>query len=196
MRVNQARSRRAACPSHRWLGAPTGDVLTAVEVRMHPHQQPKTGRIRRWFLAVALVPSIGLISSITALAAEPSVYRCTAADGSIEFRQFPCHGRDDSLLLELDDRRSGWTPPDPKTVFTEEPKRAKRDASPRSSKDAAREAAKDAAVDRRWQEKCLKKQHQLDEVKRKLRAGYKASEGQRLRHKRAEYQEYLEKFCD
>ncbi|WPL18842.1 hypothetical protein Thiowin_03933 [Thiorhodovibrio winogradskyi] len=124
---------------------------------------------------------------------EPSVYRCTMPDGRIEFRQFPCHGRDESLLMEIDDRPSGWTPPDPAEVFKEE--RATTDRSS-GTRGASSDARKAAAVDRRREEKCWKKEQQLEQVNRNLRAGYKIGEGQRLRHKRAEYQDYLRRFCD
>ncbi|WPL13735.1 hypothetical protein Thiosp_03552 [Thiorhodovibrio litoralis] len=159
---------------------------------MHHHRPLR----QSWSLLCSLaVVATGLVFVLTTPAAkgtEPSVYRCTATDGSIEFRQFPCHGRDDSLLLEIDDRPSGWTPPDPADVFKDEPERKPRSSSAESSSDAR----KDAAADRRWEEKCLKKQHQIEQVNRKLRAGYTASEGQRLRHKRAEYEDYVKKFCD
>lgn len=111
-------------------------------------------------------------------------------DGRVEFRQFPCHGRDESLLLEIDDRPSGWTPPDPSEVFKEE--KAGGESSGAPSDDGPDEAA---AADRRREEKCWKKDRQLEQVNRQLRAGYTASEGQRLRRKRAEYEDYLKRFC-
>lgn len=139
----------------------------------------------------ALALMLGLATPCAA-AEEPGLYRCTSADGRIEFRQFPCHGRDDSLRLELNDRPSGWIPPDPSEVFQEDPRPEVSSAADRSA-DTARKAA---AVDRRREEKCWKKEHQLDQVNRKLRAGYQASEGNRLRAKRREYQDYLKRFCD
>jgi hypothetical protein len=110
-------------------------------------------------------------------------------DGGVEFRQFPCHGRDESLLLEIDDRPSGWTPPDPAEVFKEEEAGSDSSGSPGGEQDET------TAVDRRREEKCWKKERQLEEVNRRLRAGYTASEGQRLRHKRAEHEDYLKRFC-
>lgn len=144
----------------------------------------------------ALLWGLALLAPVTE-AAEPNVYRCTAADGSTEFRQFPCHGRDEGELLEIDNRPSGWTPPDPADVFPDGFFTDARESKAReSSTQSDGDARKDAAADRRWQEKCLKKQHQLDDVQRQLRAGYTASEGQRLKHKRAQYEEYIEKFCE
>ncbi|WP_200286194.1 hypothetical protein [Rhabdochromatium marinum] len=135
-------------------------------------------------------------SALCVCAQESSVYRCTAADGSIEFRQYPCHGRDASVLLDIDQRPSGWTPPDPAEVFDAEDEAEAAAERSQAAAKARAEAAKAAAVERRQEEKCWKKHHQLEQVERKLRAGYQASEGQRLRHKRTEYEDYLKRFCD
>lgn len=126
------------------------------------------------------------------LAADESrVYRCIAPDGRVEFRQFPCHGRDTSDLLQLDDRPSGWVPPKPSEVFDRRP-----DDKSRARSTASSNASREAAADRRREEKCWNKEHQLEQVNRKLRKGYRAGEGESLRQKRREHQDYLRRFCD
>ena len=157
------------------------------------HQTFRILRLISCVCALAAGVLSGLAGVSPGRADEPNVYRCTMSDGSIEFRQFPCHGRDESQLLEIDDRPSGWIPPDPSAVFAEE-KPKTRSAS--GSDEASSDARKEDAADRRQAEKCWKKEQQLEQANRKLRAGYRPAEGQRLRHKRAEYEDYLKKFCD
>jgi hypothetical protein len=45
-------------------------------------------------------------------------------------------------------------------------------------------------------DRCWKKQRQLDEVNRRLRAGYTPVQGERLRQRRRDYEAYLRRFCD
>jgi len=111
------------------------------------------------------------------------VFRCTAADGSIEFRQYPCHERDTSLRIDIDDSPTGWTPPASKASPPAKKK-------PLPTKPAMIEQD-EAVVDRCW-----KKQRQLDDVNRRLRAGYTASQGVRLRQRRGDYEAYIRRFCD
>ncbi len=40
------------------------------------------------------------------------------------------------------------------------------------------------------------KQRQLDEVNRRLRAGYTPVQGERLRQRRRDYEAYLRRFCE
>lgn len=42
---------------------------------------------------------------------------------------------------------------------------------------------------------CWKKRQQLKAVKRQLKQGYKASEGDKLKRERAKYQDFLKRFC-
>lgn len=52
------------------------------------------------------------------------------------------------------------------------------------------------AQKRRQAQQCWKKEQQLDAVRARLRRGYKASAGERLRRQRRSYEDYLRRFCD
>lgn len=117
-----------------------------------------------------------------AFAEPPTVYRCVAAGGSIEFRQYPCHERDAAKRIAIEDRRTGWVPPKP----------------PAGSSQAKDEhPTKPAMVERdpALADRCWKKQRQLDDVNRRLRAGYTPDQGVRLRQRRGDYEAYLRRFC-
>jgi hypothetical protein len=119
----------------------------------------------------------------TAAGEPPEIYRCTAPDGAVEFRQYPCHERDASSRIDIDDSPTGWVPPTP---------------APRPAPPAAPRFTKPAMVeqDPALADRCWKKQRQLDEVNRRLRAGYTPVQGERLRQRRRDYEAYLRRFCD
>jgi hypothetical protein len=119
-----------------------------------------------------------------AAAEPPQVYRCVAPNGSIEFRQYPCHERDSATRIEIDDSRTGWVPP----VSADAPASA-RPKQPRFTKPAIVE--QDPAL----ADRCWKKQRQLNDVNRRLRAGYTPVQGERLRQRRRDYEAYLHRFC-
>ena len=50
--------------------------------------------------------------------------------------------------------------------------------------------------DLRQEQTCWKKRRQLEQVRTKLRRGYKASQGEKLRRSRRDYQDYLSRYCD
>lgn len=151
--------------------------MTRDRYRLHTASVPKGhGGAARPGLLIAIL-------TLAPAALHGEVFRCTAADGSIEFRQYPCHERDMSLRIDIDDSPSGWTPPTPTATPPSKTKRL-------PTKPAMIEQD-DALVDRCW-----KKHRQLDDVNRRLRAGYTAAQGVRLRQRRSDYEAYLRRFCD
>jgi hypothetical protein len=58
----------------------------------------------------------------------------------------------------------------------------------------ARSPDADGSRDKR-DEKCFKKRQQLEDINWQLRRGYKPSKGDRLRHRRRAYEEYLRRYC-
>lgn len=122
-----------------------------------------------------------LLVAAAELPAGTSVYRCENAAGGIEFSQRPCVGTGEEVIIE--DRLTGWTPPagSPATRVEQAPKR-KTGAAP------VRAAAKSETA-------CWNKRHQLEQVNRKLRRGYRPSQGVELRHKRRVYEDYLSELC-
>jgi len=126
-------------------------------------------------LLLALLPP-------AAFAEPPTVYRCVTAGGSIEFRQYPCHERDTAKRIAIEDRRTGWVPPKPRAG---------------SSQGKDEHPTKPAMIERdpALADRCWKKQRQIDDVNRRLRAGYTPAQGVRLRQRRSDYEAYLRRFC-
>jgi hypothetical protein len=112
--------------------------------------------------------------------AQAEVYRCTAPDGSIEFRQHPCHGRDDAETLLIEDNRTGWVPPKPTA----------------EAKPKARKTAPKQTTDRdRYADRCWSKRQQLERIENELRAGYTVARGERLKQRRREAEAWINRFC-
>ncbi|KAA6184406.1 hypothetical protein F2Q65_12580 [Thiohalocapsa marina] len=132
-----------------------------------------------------LLACLGLLLAPAAFA-QTQVYRCTAPDGSVEFRQQQCAARDTARQVEIEDQRTGWTPPSPPEETAPPPERTRSRASGTAARDAAAQ---------RQAERCLAKRQQIERVNAQLRAGYKADQGVKLRRRRAEYEDYLRQFC-
>lgn len=146
----------------------------------HP---PPSRSCRAWRL-LALLGTVLTLSASIPCRAETSIYRCTAPDGSIELRQYPCHGRDRSEQVELKPDTKGWE-------ATPEVKRPK----PKTRRRKTRSPEQRARAERQQQAACEKKRKHLDEVRRKLRGGYKSGQGETLRRRRDEYDDYLRSYC-
>jgi hypothetical protein len=144
---------------------------------------PRTPRGQR--SALALVSLAAALLAVSAARADSTIFRCTAPDGSIEFRQHPCHGRDRAEQVELGPDNKGWeAPPE-----VERPSRTTKRSS------SGRSAAKRADAERKQEERCWTKRQQLDKVRHQLRSGYKAGQGQKLRRRRDEHADYIRQFC-
>ncbi len=136
----------------------------------------------------SLVYGLALLVCAAAANAQASVYRCTAVDGSIEFRQRPCAEGAHSQALEIEDRRSGWVPPQPES---QPPSKSAADRP-------ARKAPKRAASGTRTNpasERCWKTRQQIERINNELRAGYKPARGERLKRRRREHEDYVNTFC-
>lgn len=121
-----------------------------------------------------------------AFAASTDVYRCTSADGRIEFRQGPCTGSAGESPLTLEDRPTGWVPPAPPKTRSEDKAKTRQEA------DRSGAAAKQVKKDERA---CWEKRKRLEEVEARLRHGYKAKQGMDLKRKQEYYEDYLHQFC-
>jgi hypothetical protein len=134
---------------------------------------------------LSLVPGSGAV-------AQSQVYRCTAPDGSIEFRQRRCDEDDSARRLEIEDTRTGWTPPagsQPRSSG-QSPDQT-RGQRPKQTRKAP--AARDREAD--YADRCWNKRQQLERVNAQLRAGYKPEQGVKLRRRRSEYEAYLRRYC-
>lgn len=117
--------------------------------------------------------------------AQSTVYRCTAPDGRIEFRQRPCQGHDQAQELQIQDNRTGWVPPEPTPDAA-----AGRKAPTPNRRSTAATANKDKYADRCWN-----KRQQIERTNAELRAGYSPERGERLKRRRREYEAFLNRYC-
>ncbi len=110
------------------------------------------------------------------------VYRCTSADGAVEFSQRPCGDGIDAQIVDIQDQRTGWVPPTP-------------EAEPPQEKGKKR--TKPATVDApdRYAERCWKKRQQVERINNELRSGYKPARGERLRRQRREHEAFISEYC-
>jgi len=116
--------------------------------------------------------------------AQASVFRCTAPDGSIEFRQHACHQTSTSTKIEIDDRRTGWVPP-----------AGVKPGSPKSEKRTRKKRPKTTENEDKYADRCWNKRQQIERINSKLRAGYKTAQGVKLRRRRAEHEAFLSRYC-
>ena len=152
-------------------------------MRTSHHESPRRPAGLRWG-AVLLVVSIAAPPTVPLALAQSRVYRCTAPDGSIEFREHACAGQDQSRALDIQDTRTGWVPPAPEP----EP----RSAGGRKPKPKAHAGADHAD---RYAERCWKTRQQIERINDELRAGYTPARGEKLKRRRREYEADLDRYC-
>jgi hypothetical protein len=127
---------------------------------------------------------IGIGSSQDA-AAQASIYRCTAPDGSVEFRQGACQEAHTSTQVQIEDNRTGWVPPAGEApAAAAKKKKTKAPRSPTAADDTDKYA-----------DRCWSKRQQIERVNAQLRAGYAPPQGVKLRRRRSEYEAYLSRYC-
>ena len=150
-----------------------------------PESQPKALLTRQHAAISAAVLACCLsLMPVGSACAQSQVYRCTAPDGSIEFRQRRCDEDDSARRLEIEDTRTGWTPP-----AGEQPRSSTARSKTRSKAGAAQDRTADYA------DRCWNKRQQLERVNARLRAGYKPDQGVKLRRRRSDYEAYLRRYC-
>ena len=118
------------------------------------------------------------------------IYRCPQADGGISFQQQACAA--EGQLIETGEAQAVWSAlrPDEKRLYE---KYRQRDRERQLRKRQARRQT--ARMEKADERACLLKSQRLDSVKARLRRGYKAGQGEALRRKRDQYEEYLRRFC-
>ncbi len=139
--------------------------------------------IRRRRLLPLLLPAL-LCLPCAGFADSTRVYRCTGEHGQVEFRQRPCIDGSQQEL-EIEDIEVGWEAPAAKVEVKKRPR-----------KTTTKKSGTSSANNKKREEKCLKTEQKLENINRKLRRGYKAGKGADLRHKRRQYEEYLDRLCD
>jgi len=108
------------------------------------------------------------------------LYRCTR-DGVVEFRQTACPDGEQAIT-EVTEQSGGIAPVEP--TLRLQPPASRQDTT-------EDETPQSRAVD----ERCWKTRQRLEQVERRLRAGYKPSQYEGLHRKQREYDDYLKRFC-
>ncbi len=156
-----------------------------------PHPRPKGAAMcpssLRCLLAIGILAATDLALNPVYAAGSTEISRCTAADGSVEFRQGPCDARTQEQTLTIEDRPTGWVAPKVPTELLEVPTKPRN----RLRQDAA--AGRAAETQKR---QCWEKRQRLEEVENRLRHGYKAKQGMALKQRRDYYEAYLDEFCE
>lgn len=118
------------------------------------------------------------------------IYRCNGSAGEMVFQTTRCpKANSEPLTLRpLNVLGEGLRPGERALLIDQSRHDRKRSrAKPRKNTELAR---------RRLAERCLAKRQKLAAIGARLRRGYKAAQGERLRRKRNEYAEYVRQFCD
>ena len=128
-------------------------------------------------------------------AARADIYRCSGEFGEPTFSQLPCGG--DSTIA-VRQAPSGEGPatglrPSERAWLDRRDRESRRGKVKKRKPRVTQAAAKTAAATQAY--RCRSKRRSLDEVKAKLRRGYKPASGERLRRRRRAYEDYLSTFC-
>jgi hypothetical protein len=125
-----------------------------------------------------------LLVSVASPVEAATVYRCAGEQGEPRFQQHPCAGGGGAI--ELPPPAMRWDALRPaERRLVEAYREAERVRYP--SPPARRQAS---------ERRCWDKQRSLARVSAKLRRGYGAAEGQRLRERRDGLEEFLRRYCE
>lgn len=138
-----------------------------------------------WMLVVA-----ALLASPLSRAAQETMYRCVHADGSIELRGRPCPPDTRGGPLEPGDGGSFSTIPAtrPPEALLERAERFRREAKRRSVRAGGTE-------DEAGRLECAEYEKRVAAIDERLRKGYTASQGNRLRAERRRIRHLLADAC-
>jgi len=137
---------------------------------------------------------LGLFFSPSAPA---DIYRCQGEDGEPSFRQSPCG--ENPVLVRLPaspvvtGRTKGLRPAE--RAWLEQRERGRQGAARQQRRKAAVAPVAGDRVTRAQAHRCRSKRRALDDVRSRLRRGYKPASGERLRRRRSAYEDYLATFC-
>lgn len=121
---------------------------------------------------------------------ETEIRRCLDPQGNISFQFHRCEFSGEQLKIQT--VTHGWTSPRP----GEKRLLAHYQAQEAQRRERVRVARKKARMEAKTETKsCFSRRKSLERVETKLRRGYTAAEGMRLRAQREEYEEYLYQFC-
>jgi hypothetical protein len=162
------------------------DFPSRPEVTQHRFQG---GNVRNLFIFTPL------LLGIWAPPVGAEVYRCVGEHGEPAFSRQPCGSATRVVELPVTPEAAGGTGiRDSERRWLEQREKARQSARSKSTrrKPAATDTA-GRAQKQRYQ--CRRKARALDAVKARLRRGYRPGEREKLRRRRADYEDYLDAFC-
>lgn len=118
-----------------------------------------------------------------------TIYRCEGDRGEVLFSQTPCGAGSVVGYTPESKSASGGLRDTEKAWLKQRSQVSEKRPKSKSVTPANKQ------IDKSQKKKCWDKQKKLDEVKRRLRSGYKASQSSTLRGQREDYEEYLRLFC-
>ncbi|MBL3590982.1 MAG: hypothetical protein JMN24_14470 [gamma proteobacterium endosymbiont of Lamellibrachia anaximandri] len=134
-------------------------------------------------LGLTLAGSVGQFGA--ASSGGVTVYRCQLPEGDVTFQQVPCVSGEQQKT-RIVNRSAGLSPAKPglRLQRTKQKKASKR-----------RVKATKPRKKRSEEKSCWAKRKKLEKVEKRLRAGYKASQSDKLHRQQADYEDYLKQFC-
>ncbi len=132
----------------------------------------------------SMATALWLAMAVVPIEATAGIVRCVTANGQVEYRESPCpdgSGRE----VEIRDERIGSVAPKPRH------KLRRRSAKARATRRERARKKKPQVSDLG----CWRKRRALEAVERRLRRGYRAGEGVRLRERRDDYEDFITRFC-
>ena len=139
--------------------------------------------------------SIWLSMLLLGFSARADIYLCKGDLGEPSFRQQPCADRS-TLAVRRPSSAGGPVPglrPAERAWLDQRQRESDRGGKKRRQPRSRPAATKAAAQTQAY--RCRSKRRSLDEVKAKLRRGYKPASGEKLRRRRGAYEDYLATFC-
>lgn len=129
-----------------------------------------------------------LIFALLASAAPADIYRCDGPEGPV-FRDLPCRAdqRPEHIVPQVAEGAG---------LRASERQWLKRRMAEGRRKGPAKVASTRRRDDKAQARRCLAKRQRLENVRARLRRGYKPPLGDRLRRLRRQYEDYLSRFCD
>ncbi len=129
-----------------------------------------------------------LMSTLLASAVPADIYRCDGPEGPV-FRDSPCRvgQRPERITAQVAEDAG---------LRASERQWLKQRAVERRQKRPAKTTPARKRDDKAQARRCWNKQQRLENVRARLRRGYKPSQGDRLRRLRQQYEDYLSRFCD
>ena len=139
-------------------------------------------------VCVGFLVCLALLSPVCA-----EVYRCVGDSGEPSFTHLPCAAGSTSIVppaAAAGGAGSGLRPAEQAWLAERERKRRPaRRPRPRADPATSRHKVRTQAY------RCRSKRRLLDEVRARLRRGYRPAQGEKLRRRRRAYEDYLATYC-